>query len=267
MGKNLWYNWNLLTFEVWDIGFTLKGRMDVQIILCEDCLEDRRTAEQLIRTCAGQVFEDWSLESFGSAEDFRAGIAQKRPDIAFMDIYFGADSGLDLAREIREKSPGTAIVFLTISNEFAAESYAVQAADYILKPARLEEVLGALRRCQQIRRAWPRILTLKKGRDNIQIREAMVNKIEAEGNYLNINTTKGEIRVRKRFKDIAEQLSGNMLLLRRGVIVNMNYIEMIKNNVCWLKNGEEIPLSRKNAGEIRRRYYNYQFNSVREEGL
>ncbi|MDO4289513.1 MAG: LytTR family DNA-binding domain-containing protein [Eubacterium sp.] len=236
------------------------------IVLCEDNREDREAAAVLIRQCAETLFADWQLECCASAQEYQEKFSDQSVDIAFVDIYFGDDSGIALAKGIRDKNPRAGIVFLTVSNEFAAESYQVKALDYILKPARADEIERAFKRCLQVQAGKSKVIDIKKGHDIIRLQEELICKIEADGNYLSIYTEKGEIRIRKRFKDIAGQLSGNMIMLRRGVIVNMGYIKMIKNNVCWLKSGEEIPLSRKNAREIRESYYNYQFDSVREKG-
>lgn len=51
-----------------------------------------------------------------------------------VDIYMGKLTGIDLARKIRSRDEEVRIVFCSSSNEFAAESYELNASYYIRKP-------------------------------------------------------------------------------------------------------------------------------------
>lgn len=52
---------------------------------------------------------------------------------------------------------------------------------------------------------------------------------------------------------------GTFLVVSRGYLVNMGYIQSIDREKCILEDGTEILLSRKNRGEIRQRYHDYLF--------
>lgn len=74
------------------------------------------------------------IDTFENAEDFMKAFQPNFYDVAFLDIFMPKDSGITLAKFIRERDSRVAIVFNTSSNEFATESYAVRASYYLNKP-------------------------------------------------------------------------------------------------------------------------------------
>lgn len=94
------------------------------------------------------------LELVGMAADGEVALREirtMRPDVAILDIAMPNVSGLECVALIKDTSPGTAVVILSM---FARESYVHQALTagaqaYVLKTAPLEEVLEAVRMAAQ----------------------------------------------------------------------------------------------------------------------
>ena len=57
-----------------------------------------------------------------------------RPHIALLDICMPGLLGTDIAAEMRKQKSRAEIVFLSTSEEFAVEAFAVRAAHYLVKP-------------------------------------------------------------------------------------------------------------------------------------
>ena len=66
-------------------------------------------------------------------------------DLIFLDIIMPDINGIDTAMKIHRYSRITKIIFLTVSSEFAVDSYNVNALDYILKPITAERFAIAIR--------------------------------------------------------------------------------------------------------------------------
>jgi DNA-binding NarL/FixJ family response regulator len=68
------------------------------------------------------------------------------PDIVVLDIFMPRHHGFDLAREIRERSPSTKIVFMTMNAEpeLAASAFRLGASAYLLKTSAPSELSAAL---------------------------------------------------------------------------------------------------------------------------
>ena len=61
--------------------------------------------------------------------------AAQAPDVAFLDIEMPGMSGLELAKALKERCPGTNIIFVTAHSSYALQAWRLHASDYLLKPA------------------------------------------------------------------------------------------------------------------------------------
>lgn len=203
------------------------------------------------------------LEICQTAEACRAYLKSEMPDLVFMDIFMAETSGVVLAREIRSLSTDVQLVFLTSSNEFAAESYEVGAMDYILKPTTQSQVKKVFENYIKARKSQRRYILVKRGRDEVKIEEAGIFYVRTIGNETSIHTKTGVIRAYYPLREIEKQLDlSHFLKVRKGLITSMDYIETMEGDYCMLKNGEEYAISRKNKAENRKKFYDYQFSQI-----
>lgn len=80
------------------------------------------------------------------AQDALAEIEAERPDVAVCDIRLSREDGIELARQIRRVSPGTAVVVYTTYGDRALLQEALDAGvrGYVLKEAPLPELVRAI---------------------------------------------------------------------------------------------------------------------------
>jgi len=73
--------------------------------------------------------------------------AELKPDVALMDISMPEMNGIEAARIIREKCPGTKVIILSMhaSSEHVHRALAAGAAGYLLKDTAGSEVMAAVR--------------------------------------------------------------------------------------------------------------------------
>ena len=235
----------------------------MKILLCEDNPADLEKAREQIEAAAEPYPEESMLEICQTAEACRAYLKSEVPDLVFMDIFMAETSGVDLAREIRSLSTDAKIVFLTSSNEFAAESYEVGAMDYILKPPTQSQVKKVFENYMKTQKSQRRYILVKRGRDEVRIEEAGILYVRTIGNETSIHTKTGVIRAYYPLREIEKQLDvSRFLKVRKGLITSMDYIESMEGDYCVLKNGEEYAISRKNKSENRKKFYDYQFSQI-----
>lgn len=235
----------------------------MKILLCEDNRADLEKAREQIEAAAETYPEESVLEICQTAEACRAYLKSEMPDLVFMDIFMAETSGVVLAREIRSLSTDVQLVFLTSSNEFAAESYEVGAMDYILKPTTQSQVKKVFENYIKTRKSQRRYILVKRGRDEVKIEEAGIFYVRTIGNETSIHTKTGVIRAYYPLREIEKQLDlSHFLKVRKGLITSMDYIETMEGDYCMLKNGEEYAISRKNKAENRKKFYDYQFSQI-----
>lgn len=99
-------------------------------------VDDDSDMLQLIKECMADVIDYTFVETetFASAEAFLHELMiGKRYDILLADISLPEMDGMELGKIVREKWPDMYLVFLTSYREYAADSYNIDADQYILK--------------------------------------------------------------------------------------------------------------------------------------
>lgn len=112
-------------------------------------------------------------------------IADLSPDLVMLDIQMPELSGLALASELpAEHRPE--IVFVTAFEVYAADAFAVEAADYLLKPVRFDRLRQAVERARRRR-------TLQKVYERAEAATAPARETDLDGIW--VATRNGHVRV------------------------------------------------------------------------
>lgn len=116
--------------------------MTVRIVLADDHPVVRGGLRALIGTIEG-------LEVVGEAADGEAAVREVqllRPDVVLMDVRMPGLGGVEATRRIRDTTPETAVLMLTMYDDDATVLTAMQAGarGYLLKGAEQSEIVGAI---------------------------------------------------------------------------------------------------------------------------
>ncbi len=97
--------------------------------------------------------EDYHCDEAGSADEALEILESNPADLIILDIRMPGKSGLELLPEIKDKYPDVAVIMVTAINETgtAVECMKRGAADYVIKPFDLNDVLSAVDRALQKR--------------------------------------------------------------------------------------------------------------------
>lgn len=89
--------------------------------------------------------------SYNKSSEAIAGLKQPGTHLIFLDIHMPGINGIEIARILRNTNEygQPRVIFSTAHNQFAAESYQVEALDYLLKPFAYEDFLRAAKKGQQ----------------------------------------------------------------------------------------------------------------------
>lgn len=172
---------------------------------------------------------------------------EKAFDIFFLDIEMPTISGLEVAKQIREKKANAILIFLTAHEEFAMEGYRISAIRYLWKPELdkyLSEALdAALKEASKIKRGSLSVsyygnTTVIPFEEILYIQHLLrSSKIHTISSNV-INDNRG-------LKELYSLLDEKQFIyIDRGTFVNLDYVIQIKGNTVVLKNKEELPASR-----------------------
>lgn len=123
-------------------GFT--GADSVKIVLADDHVVVRSGLRMLLDSEAGLEV----VAEAGDVESARRYVRGHRPNVLVLDLNMPGGSSLEAIPLIREESPNTQIVVLTMQQEpaFARHALGAGAIGYVLKEAADEELVEAVRR-------------------------------------------------------------------------------------------------------------------------
>lgn len=87
---------------------------------------------------------DYELVTFSNPQDLIKANKKKPADVLFSDIRMPEMTGMDLVRELSEKSPNLNVIFVTAYNEYAIESIELRVSGYLEKPVSADKILKEL---------------------------------------------------------------------------------------------------------------------------
>lgn len=153
--------------------------MDLKVLL----VDDEPAALERLSALFAQIPDTRLVGVARNGREAGQAIAALSPDLVMLDIQMPELSGLALASELpMETRPE--IVFVTAFEVYAADAFAVEAADYLLKPVRFDRLRQAVERARR-RRA------LQKAYE--QAEAAPVRENDLDGVW--VATRQGHVRV------------------------------------------------------------------------
>ena len=117
----------------------------IKVILIEDEPEIRKILRKIIEKQDG--FE--VVAECGSFAEALTDSSRFKPDVAFVDIDLGGESGLDCAKLLTELNPKIKIVFATAHSEYMANAFEIYAFDYLVKPFNMERGVRPLKKLKE----------------------------------------------------------------------------------------------------------------------
>ncbi len=245
----------------------------LSILVADDENLARETIKILLRdeTDIAQIYE---------AEDGNQALSminEFEPNIVFLDIEMPGISGIDIAKQVTNK---TIIIFVTAYNEHAVEAFELSAIDYILKPFDDDRFYKALHRARgkiqedrqddysKLGEVIQQMLAdhHKPYRDRLVIRDPgrirlvdvdQIDYISGAGNYAEIHLNDGKhILHRETLSALEEQLNPQIFVrIHRSSIVRRSAISELRPNdkgdySVILQSGEVLTLSRRNRAKL-----------------
>jgi two-component system LytT family response regulator len=176
----------------------------------------------LVKTCRN------ALEAFDI-------IHQEKIDLILLDIQMPALTGIDFIRSLR-KPP--AVIFVTAYPEHAAQSYELNAVDYLLKPVTFERFSISIQKLlnQKIdAEPKPDYTYFKVNGRMVKIKHTEIICAQSIKDYIVIKTSNGNYITHMTMKYLSELLPAELFRrVHRSFIVGTNHITSIGRNVIEL---------------------------------
>lgn len=187
---------------------------------------------------------------FQSATELISKVSSGDYSILLLDILMTGLNGMQAAHEIRAFDAGVKIVFLTSSPEFAVESYAVKAYDYILKPVTKEKLFSLLDAVIAQEQKPLEGLTVKtqSGMARILFSRLAFVEIMNKKLYFHLAAFEDELLAHSEFVKV-----------HRSYIVNLWQVGELGAKELITHAGKTVPISRVLYGKVREAYMKHLF--------
>jgi DNA-binding LytR/AlgR family response regulator len=186
----------------------------------------------------------------------------------FLDIRMPGLDGLELARVLSRFARPPEIVFVTAFEQHAVEAFELQAVDYLLKPVRPERLSDAIRRLgAPVRDSvgndgegeedFDRIAVETGGRTRMVDRDS-IRFVEASGDYVRLHTDDGPHLVRMPISALEDAWrDAGFVRVHRRYLIAIRHVSELRTRpgggYDLVVAGEEVPVSRRHARELRDR--------------
>lgn len=240
----------------------------MRIAIIDDQKADREQLSAMLKTAFTVTgLFPCHIEEYESGQNFLAHFQKGKYDVVFLDIYMDGINGIETAAQIRKADTYTRLIFISVSNDFASESYAVSADYYLLKPYQKADLTRAIERlklhssCDK-----ENTVTLPNGQ---KIAAQSIIYTSYSGHYVTIHRAKEtSIKIRCTQKEFEQKLlpCDGFVLCTKGMIVNLSKVSRLEADRIIMKNGDYIPVSRRKYAMVKQSYSNFLIEKVRKGG-
>ena len=232
----------------------------MRVALVDDTPEELRILSEILNEQLPQA----DVYTFQNGESFLNNWEQNSYDLILLDIYMDEMLGVDVARKVRETDLDVRIVFCTTSNEFASESYEVGANYYLQKPVSTTSFQRMLQMIRLSDYELNRFITLPDGQ-KIVLRN--ITYTEYYNHSIIIHSKKrADLQTRMSQTEWETLLSEHSFLFScsKGLVVNFYEVEKTEDGMFVLKNGSQVPISRRKSKEAMEAYAHFRFEQMRK---
>lgn len=232
----------------------------MKIAICEDIIEDFEHLQNLlIDLFYKEKKAKPVIDNYVNGNDFLEGVNKKGKtyDLVFLDIIMPGMNGIEVAKQTSQIFKEMKFVFVTNSRDYAVEAFDIQALHYLVKPVTEEKLVEVLTRYEDA--GVKPYLKLKQNSREVTVCQNQICYLQSRNKKTEIVTEHGTFMFSVSMLELEEKLDDNFVRIIRGFIVNMNYILKLENDCCILKDGQTIPLSRRERAKVKKKYQEFLF--------
>ncbi|WP_420401999.1 LytR/AlgR family response regulator transcription factor [Flagellimonas sp.] len=226
-------------------------------------VDDEGSARAIIKELCNTIPEMEVVAEFPNALEALKFLKNNQVDLIFLDIHMPKLTGVDFVETVANPPK---IVFTTSDKDFAIEAYGYDfILDYLVKPISAERFHKCAKRIHnEFQKADINLekegalneedhLYINIDRRLIKLKFHDIQLIEAQGDYIEIQTRDKRYRVHSTLKKIKEKLPDSKFLqIHRSYIINFSQIVDIQDNSVLIERNV-IPISRSNRPELMQR--------------
>ena len=237
----------------------------MKIAVCDDRPEHLKKIRELL-----EKYQQTRPGLESQAEYFLSGAelldqAEERGgyDLYLLDILMPGENGISVGKRLRQMGKQGELIFLTSSNDYAADSYEVRAFFYLLKPVEEEKLFRVLDQAvEKLTQQQKKTMLLETREGTRCIPLDRILYAERAGRVMRCHCTDEVLdsqTLRMPFREAAAPLLADpqFYLCGASFVLNFRHVTGIKGQEALLDNGEALTLPRTAAVEFKRAWGDY----------
>ena len=240
----------------------------IRIAICDDSPGFLQQTKFMLEHWDAPAAHSITTELFEDGDTLLSAHSKRPFDIILLDIVMPLLTGIETAREIRERDKTVKIVFLTSSREFAIDSYGVKASNYLLKPVVPKQLFSCLEELITEIRSITKTLLIKGIDATHRIALSEIEHVEAQLKHV-LFYLKGNrvIETTEHFYtyENALALEDGFFKCHRSYIINIHHIDNYSHSEIVMHSGRHIPISRSCQKSFEAAYFRVIFGKVGDD--
>lgn len=233
-------------------------------------VDDEEPARAKLRRWLGNERDIEITAEFADGLSAAQSIHRDAPDVVFLDVQMPGFTGLQVAAQF-EPEAAPLFVFVTAYDAHALAAFDLNAVDYLLKPYDEERFRRALDRVRDRYRSVERGAAVRAARAQTGISDrllvpageglrlidsAAIHSLEADDNYVHVQTADHTYVLRRTLRDLLLQLGEQRFVrIHKSAAVNLAEIDALSplfkgDYELRLRSGRTLRLSRRYAAEL-----------------
>ena len=234
----------------------------IHFVLCDDNAADLEALRALTDKYIKQRGFCGETVCFSSPEEvlrFSGNSDENDITVYLLDVIMPELDGIDLGRRIREHDKSSAVIYISISQEYSLDAFSVHAFSYLIKPFSQEQLFSELDECLARAVNNQQKLSIKTVGGTVALVLSEIIAVEYLNHRLVFHLTgdrKVESAYRRQTFDVqAEEIlqTGVFLKVSASYLVNYRNIQGVKADEFIMRDGSQYKITRKYA-DARQRY-------------
>ena len=248
----------------------------IKAILIDDEQHGIETLQSFLADYCPEVTVAGTAQEVNKAYEL---IQYTEPDLVFLDIQMPGQNGFQLLKKF--KKIHFQIIFVTAYSEYAIQAFKFSAADYLLKPLDIKDLIQAVQKVLQRLPLRTPLLPYQSLLENIQTHNQQNKKLllpltnsyksiplsqiiycEADRGYTNFFLrNEDQILISKTLMEYEKLLSScSFFRIHQSYLVNLHQVEQYLKNKggrVKLSNGDTLPVSRNKKEAFLKQLYKH----------
>ncbi len=217
----------------------------IRVLICDDDNDICKNIEEILVSInlSDQIeIETCNEPSFITSKEY----SLKTIDIVFMDIKYGTENGIEVAKNLYNINNKIKFIFVTSFESYAQNIFLenFNPVGFIMKPINREYLIKTFKKAyDQILDQTKEVVISINGELKIIYLDDLIY-IESQGHYLFLHYNNKQIKIREKLDNFQKRLPAYFLRIHKSYLVNLNYIVRINKEACTLKENVVLSVSK-----------------------